>query len=195
MYIKINIKSINREKINLVVNFLKKGKIIVYPTDTIYGLGCIATNKKSINKIYKIKKRKKNKPLLILVSSFAMLKKYCFVSKAQYNYLNKFWPGSISVVLKSRGILPDELTGGINSVAVRLPKNDFLIKMIRGVNKPIVSTSLNLSGNKYINNLNSLDKYFKNYKPDLVIDSGKIKKNKPSKIIDLRNMSKIKTLR
>ena len=79
------------KKIDLIADFFRRGKVIVYPTDTIYGLGCLATNKKAINKIYKIKKREKKKPLLILVDSLAMAKRYCYVSKEQEKYLRRVW--------------------------------------------------------------------------------------------------------
>ncbi len=199
---------IYNEQIDLIVDYLKRGKVIVYPTDTIYGLGCIATDKKAINKIYKIKKRDKSKPLLILVSSLAMVKKYCYVNKKQEEYLKKVWgenPPSplcqggvigrpVSVILRSRNLLPKELTGGENSIAVRLPKDELLIKIIGQVNLPIVSTSLNISGKKNLTNISEIDKYFSKYKPYLVVDIGELKA-KPSKLIDLRDINNIKILR
>jgi len=91
--------------------------------------------------------------------------------------------------------LPRELTAGTSSLAVRLPKSEFLFKIITGVGQPIVSTSLNISGQKSLNNLNNLDNYFKKVRPDLVVDAGRAKRVKPSKLVDLRNMTQIKILR
>ena len=171
--IKINLKKIKKTEIDLIVDYLNRGKVIAYPTDTIYGLGCLATNKKAINKIYRIKKRDKNLPLLILVSSLSMLKKYCYVSKKQEDYLSA-WTSDVraghrmsrgkpvSFILKGRGLLPNELAKNSSNLAIRLPKNDLLITILKKVNVPIVSTSLNISREKSINNLDNLEKYFKN---------------------------------
>lgn len=205
--------------LNVIAGYFKKGKVVIYPTDTIYGLGCIATNKKAIERIYRIKRRGKRKPFLILVSDFAMLKKYCYVSKEQEKYLHEIWriktlgvskrrrvsnTRSITAILKSRGVLSRELTGGANSLAVRLPKNVFLIKIIKRVKAPIVSTSLNISGEKLLTNVKNLGRYFKIPRallikgaielPDLVVDAGELK-SRPSRIVDIREMGSIRVVR
>lgn len=195
----INLNNITKEQINLIVDYLKQDKIIVYPTDTIYGLGCIAADKKAISKIYKIKRRKKNKPFLILVSSYAMLKKYCYANKKQIEYLKKASKNRpVSAILKSKTLLPKELTAGLDSIAVRLPKNDFLIKLIKKVGVPIVSTSVNVSGKKNLTDINDIEKWalkLKSNKPDLIIRGSKKRRSKPSKLIDLRDVDDIKILR
>jgi L-threonylcarbamoyladenylate synthase len=194
--LKINLKKITKNEINLIINYLKRGKVIVYPTDTIYGLGCLATDKKAIKRIFKIKGREKKKPLLILVDGFKMLKKYCRISGKQEKYLKNAWKKAraTSVILRKKGNLPAELTAGQESIAVRLPKNEFLLKILRGVGEPIVSTSLNLSGQKSLDSVRGLDNYFKKIKPDLVVDAGVIKA-KPSRLIDVRDLDDIKVLR
>lgn len=192
--IKINFNKINQEKIGLIVDYLKRGLVIAYPTDTVYGLGCDAKNAEAIKRINKIKGEKRSKPLLILISDFQMLKKYCFVNLEQIEYLEKIWPGPVTVILKRRPNLPVELTGGLNSLAVRLPKNDFLIKIINETGFPIVSTSLNKKGDKPLANAQNLEKYFK-YLPDLIIDAGEYKRTKPSRLVDIRDMKNIKVIR
>ncbi|MEA3463607.1 MAG: L-threonylcarbamoyladenylate synthase [Patescibacteria group bacterium] len=192
--IKINLSNITKEKINIIAEYFRRGMVIIHPTDTIYGIGCLANNKSAINKIYKIKQRNKSHPLLILASSFTMIKKYCYISKRQYKYLQKIWPGSVSVILKKKEILPEALTSGIKSVAVRLPKSDFLIKIIRRVGKPIVSTSANISEQKSLTDMDNIEKYFGANKPDLVVDAGELKR-KQSRLIDIRDMDDIKILR
>ena len=210
--IKINLNNTTREEINLVVGYLRRGKVIVCPTDTIYGIGCIATDKGAIDRVYKIKKRNRKEPLLILVGSLAMAKKHCYMNKSQEEYLRKVWTGapklksdfgrpksdfngrSVSVILKSRGLLPKNLTGGADSIAVRLPRNEILSKIIRQIGVPIVSTSVNISGKKNLTNISKIDKYFSKNKPDLVVNIGELS-SKPSKIVDLRDISNIKILR
>ncbi|MFA6171522.1 MAG: L-threonylcarbamoyladenylate synthase [Patescibacteria group bacterium] len=193
-HLKVNLKKIQKNEIDRIVNFLNRGKVIVYPTDTIYGLGCLATDKKAIKKIYKIKKREKGKPMLILVSSLAMAKKYSRINKAQNKYLKKIWPGPVSVVLEKKRGLPRELSGGLKTQAMRLPKNDFLLKIIRKLGAPIISTSLNLSGKAPAKDVRGISRIFKKEKPDLVVDGGKLK-GRSSKLIDLRDVKNIKIIR
>jgi tRNA threonylcarbamoyl adenosine modification protein (Sua5/YciO/YrdC/YwlC family) len=192
--IKVNLKKISSQEIGFIAGFLQKGKVIVYPTDTIYGLGCSATDKKAINKIYRIKKREKNKPLLVLISDFKMLSEYFKVDKKQLAYLRKVWPGKFSVILDKKSTLSNDVSAGLSSAAVRLPKSRFLTKMIKELGVPLVSTSLNKSGENHLEKLEMLAEYFGTTKPDLVIDAG-ILKGKPSRLIDLRDPENIIILR
>ena len=194
MVLKINLKNVKKQEIAEIAAFFKKGKVIVYPTDTIYGLGCLATDKKAIEKIYKIKKRDGKKPFLVLVSDWKMLKEYFSLSKEQNKYLHKIWPGPVSVILPHKGLFPSVLSLGLEALAVRLPKSDFLVKMIKVAGTPIVSTSLNLSAKPHLDDVDGLENYFSVHKPDLIIDSGR-QKGQPSKLIDLRDMKNIKILR
>lgn len=193
--IEINFANPKDEKIEKIVGCIKRGKIIIYPTDTIYGIGCDATNKKAVNKIYKIKKRDKDKPFLILIKSWFQLHKYFYISEKQDEYLRKRWPGKVSVVLKPRKLLSKDFARGEEAVAVRLPKNDFLIKILKKADVPMVSTSLNVSGKKSLKNVKNIVKYFSGEKPDLVIDIGRDLDGKPSRLIDLTDMKNIKILR
>lgn len=187
-------KKINKQDIDLIAAFLREGAAIAYPTDTVYGLGCMADNKKAVNKIFRIKQRKPDKALLMLVSSISMAKRYCRISKAQEKILKKYWPGPFSFILESRDKLPKELGGKTDTIAVRLPKNDFIISIIKKIKVPLVSTSLNISGEKPLADTENIENYFKKHKPDLALDAGKIK-GKPSTLIDLRDAENVKTLR
>jgi len=191
--IKINLANISKSEIDLIVDYLKRGLVVAYPTDTVYGLGGDAKNAVAIKRINKIKGAKGNKPLLVLISDYKMLRQYCFISRDQEKYLSSIWPGPVTVILKRRPILPDELTGGQNGLAVRLPENNFLFKIISQAGFPIVSTSLNKKGEKPLSEVKNLEKYFKHL-PDLVVDAGTLK-GKPSRIVDLRDIKNIKVIR
>lgn len=205
--IKIKLNKITQTDVDLIVDYLKRGKVIAYPTDTVYGLGCDARNALAIKRVNKIKGEKSLKPLLVLISDFKMLKRYCFVNSAQMEYLKKIWIRphprlslarrgairSVTVILKRKPNLPAELTGGLNSLAVRLPQSEFLVKIISEVGFPLVSTSLNKAGGKLLTNVKNLKKYFK-YLPDLAIDAGTIK-GKPSRLVDIRDVKNIKIIR
>ncbi len=195
--IKIDLGNIKKQNLDLIVDYLKKGKVVAMPTDTIYGLHCDATRKDAIEKIRKITKRDRAKPFLILASSLAMIKKYCYVDKTQEEFLEEAWrygKEPTSVVLKSKGILPKDLTVGLDSVGVRLPKSDFFTTIIERVGTPIASTSLNISGRKPLENLESISEYFKKAKPDLVVDAGEVR-GRPSRLVDIREADDVKVLR
>lgn len=196
MYLKIEPKNITSAELALIVKALKRGAVIVYPTDTIYGLGCLASDVKAINKIKKIKKRDKNKPLLILVSSLNMTKQYCFISKKQELILKELWLSArpTSIILRHRNRLPEQLVSKHLGLAVRLPKSVFLRKMIRLAGGPIVSTSFNISGEPVWNQVNFLaNKTLGKQDPELIIDGGSLR-SKASKVIDLRG-NKLKIIR
>ncbi len=203
--IKINPRFIKINDLDFIANNFKLGKVIAYPAETIYGLGTATFRKKTIEKIYKIKKRDKNKTFIILVSSFCMLKKYFFVNARQDKFLRTIWPKpfglkrvrSTTVILKSRGILPKILEKD-GTIAVRLPManrwgREFLIPLIKKVGEPIISTSLNVSGQEPINNLKGIERIFPQI--DLVVDKGKLPPRKPSRIIDLTDIENIKIIR
>lgn len=186
--------------INLIAGSLKIGQVVVLPTDTIYGLSCLADNARAVKKIQLLKKRDSKKPLIVLVSSLNMLKKYVFVSRRQEAALKKIWAGAArptTVILKHRGRLPKELTGDSDGLALRLPKNEFLLKILEKVKRPLISTSLNVSGRENIRNLKFLLHYFpkKWRRPDLVIDIGQCRRRKPSRLIDWRNRDRAVVLR
>jgi len=192
---KINLNKISQKDFSFIASQFKCGKTIVYPTDTIYGLGCDATNQKAVDQIFKIKRRKKKQSLLVLVSSISMLKKYTYISKRQIEYLKKCWSGPVTVILKDRGRLAKNVASQEKSLAVRLPKSKFLTKMIREVGIPMVSTSINISGKESILDPEKINKELGKEKPDVVIDAGILPQKKPSKIIDIRNIDNTIILR
>lgn len=190
-------KNANKVQIDEIVTGLKKGSVVVLPTDTIYGLSCLANNSKAIKQIKDMKGKDSAKALIILVSSIFMLKKYVYLSKEQEAQIKKFWnlkARPTTVILKHKKLLPKELSGEMDSLALRLPKSDFLIKIIKRAGVPLVSTSLNLSGQPHLSNTKSLQGYFKK-NPDLVIDAGTIKNKKASRLVNLSLGSKAIFLR
>ncbi|MEI7451920.1 MAG: L-threonylcarbamoyladenylate synthase [Candidatus Falkowbacteria bacterium] len=182
---------------DLIVNSLKNNKVVVLPTDTIYGFSCRLNSKSAITKIYKIKERDVSKALIILVGSWCMLKKYTYLSAKQDKYLRSVWVDGVrptTVILRGRDILPGNVMAADRSVAVRLPNKQFLVKIIKSLGEPIISTSLNLSAKKNLNNVKNLDKYFKTIGPDVVVDDG-VLDNESSRIIDIRDINDIKIIR
>ncbi len=203
--IKIDLKNYTKKEIQFIADEILKERVVVLPTDTVYGLHCLATNEKAIAKIYHIKKRKasQQKHIILLVKSFCMIRKYCFLGKRQYNYLKKVWSGrrATTVILKGRpsvtlkNIFLREIVSEDDGIAVRLPNNKFLLDLIKEINEPIASTSLNITGEKELKNIDKIETYFKEQKPDLVVDTGRLSIRKPSRLEDIRNMNDIKIYR
>ena len=139
------INIINKE-VEKATKILKKGGVILYPTDTVWGIGCDATNEKAIKKVYQIKHRNTSNPMLCLVSQASMLKKYLkSVPKESENILRK--TSSPTTIIYNHSInISKQLTGENDSIGFRVTNNEFCKKLIEKLNKPIVSTSANLSG-------------------------------------------------
>lgn len=196
--IDLNINSFSSNEIEIVADSFKTGKIGVIPTDTIYGLSALAKNKKSINKIYEIKKRDKNKPLILLMKSFCMIRKYCYLNTRQYEYIKKELNAKkpLTVILKNKSKEFEYLTNESQGLSVRIPQgNSFLMKVMKKINEPIVSTSLNLSGEKAILDVRNLDEKINTKQIDFILNIGKIRKAKASRIVDISDMKNIKIIR
>jgi len=187
------IKISDKTCLALTKQALLDGKTIFYPTDTIYGLGCLASSARAVSKINHIKARDKSRPSLALVGSWAMLSRYARVSPAQLKYLKTIWPGPVTVILEAKLTWP-WLNGPDNSIALRLPKHDWLQKLITSVTVPLVSTSANLSGEPVVTHVDELKPSLGKRLPDLAIDAGKLK-GQASRLIDLRAFPEIKVIR
>ncbi len=180
---------LGQKDVSAIFAKLKSGAVGVFPTDTVYGLGGRADKLTVIKKVYRIKKRDKKKPLLILVSSFAMAKKYVKINREQENWLKRSWPGKLTAVLPDRGVLSPELAGDGGKLGVRFPDNDFLIKLIRRLQAPLIATSANVSDQPSV-----LDAKDIKVKADFIVDGGKLPQSKESTVADLTE-EEIKILR
>ena len=183
----LNDKSQIGEVSETAAEVLKNGGVVVYPTDTLYGLGANALDENAVLKVYKIKKRDRNKPLLIIARDIKMVRKVACVDSKVEKILNKIWPGPITVVLRKKDILPYALTGNSETVAVRIPDSKFISVLMSKIDFPIIATSANISGEKNLLDPDKIISKFKSseLKPDLFIDAGKVKNPKPSTIVDL----------
>ena len=167
------------KNINKAAQLLLNGEIIVYPTDTLYGFGVDATNEKAINKLNELKQR--IQPLSIIVSTFKMLHDFCIVDKKNID-LNKYLPGPYTLLFNKKNKLPSILTVDSEKIGIRMPKSEFAINLVNAINKPIVTTSVNVHNENSLNDINKI----KNRFPGLSIFSGNVNnKSKGSTIIDL----------
>ncbi len=157
-----------------VVQIINAGNLVILPTDTIYGIIGDALNKDAIEKVYVAKKREKNKQLILLVDSIDMAKKYTQnISELESHLYEKYSKYSLTIELQKKDNLPKEYNSTVTYVGVRIPYNDDLIKIIKMLNRPIFSTSANISGQPVITSVSLLDETLKKYM-DYIYDAGDI---------------------
>lgn len=174
------------------IEILKKGGIGILPTDTIYGVLGSALKKETVEKIYKVRKREKKKPFIILISRISDLKIFGIKIKPfQKKLIKKFWPGPVSLIFECKKKKFFYLHRGKNSLAFRVPRPKWLRDLLRKTG-PLVAPSANISGKKPAKTIKKAKKYFGS-KIDFYFDAGKIEK-KPSTLIDIRK-KEVKILR
>ncbi len=166
---------------------LLKDGIVVYPTDTLYGLGANALNPIAIEKIYKIKKRPPKKPIPIIISSIDMARALAFVDRDKERVLKELWPGPYTFVFWKKSVVPAGLTAGEKTIAMRIPANSFCESLLADFEGPITTTSANISGEETHSTAKEIAERFgkEKHQPDLVIDAGFLPCENPSTIIDL----------
>ena len=192
--LKINRKNF-KEIVKITVEAIKEGKVIICPTDTVYGLICDAGNKAAVRKIFKIKKRSFQKPISLFVKDFKTAKKIAKIDKNQGKFLNKLWPGKLIAVLEVNPSMwlragrkfPRGIVCRWGKIGLRIPNHKLLAAILNKFKNPLVQTSANISGKPASTKIKDVLKQFGNQKikPDLVIDAGNLKHSKPSKVIDL----------
>ncbi len=173
------------------VNIMKKGKLIVYPTETCYGIGADATNMKSIQKIYEIKGRDSSKPIPILVSNLEMIKKYGLITKKIEILVKKFMPGPLSIVTKKEKPVSDINQEGISFRISSHPVATSLVKMLK---KPITTTSANISGQSSIYEIKKVIEIFGD-KVNVIIDCGDLPITESSTCVDMTCEDNVKIIR
>lgn len=179
-----------KKNIEKIIKILKDDGVGVMPTDTIYGLVGSAYSKKAVEKIYQIKKRDKNKPFIVLISSIFDLEK--FGIKKTFSILKEVWPGKVSVILPCALPKFKYLHRGTKSIAFRLPDNKSLTEIIKSTG-PLVAPSANPESLKPAENVTQAKKYF-GYNVDFYL-SGKNSKSKSSVLIKINKDSKIEVIR
>ena len=145
--IKVSLEDTNfSDKINKAADIIRQSGLVVFPTETVYGLGADATNSEAAKKIFRAKGRPSDNPLIIHIATPEDAEKYTYTNNLYYKLAKAFMPGPLTVVLKSRDIIPRETRGGLETVAVRCPENEIARALISASGVPIAAPSANLSG-------------------------------------------------
>ncbi len=170
------------------LNLLLQGKVLVLPSETSYGISCVANNQKAVDKIFAIKKRDKNKSLLIVVPTIMMAKKYLLWNKLLRELAKNYWPGILTIISEikkndlAKGVVSDKKT-----LALRVTNQPILKYLSSKLSYPLVSTSANISGQEAIYDVNAIVELFekRKIKPDAILDCGRLPKNKASTIVSV----------
>lgn len=169
------------------IKVLRNDGIVAHPTDTCYGFAASIFSKKAIEKLYKLKKMSRHKPVSILVASVQEAKQYGFWNKKAEILAQKFWPGQLTIVVKRKKSLPRWLNLWSKTIGVRLPRHVFSRALVKKLGHPVTTTSANITGKASPYSLVEIRKQFKNQtvKPDLIFDGGSLDpKNLPSSVVD-----------
>ncbi len=185
MLISINPKTPQERLIKKAVEILKEGGVIVYPTDTNYGIGCDIMNKKAIENIDRLKQRSKYKPFSFICSDLTNISRYAKVTNYAYKTMKRLLPGTYTFVLEGSRLVPKIMLTKRKTAGIRVPDNNICIALVKDLGNPIISTTAKTREGEPLINPSLINDYFK-YNIDMVIDGGPIKMT-PSSVISLIN--------
>lgn len=184
-FYKINSECIQEPDILQIVELLNNGGVIGYPTETVYGLGCDGLNSEAVRRIYRIKRRDYLVPLIALVSDKLSVKEFVTdISESAEILMNEFWPGPLTLIFEASSLVPEILRGEKKTIGLRISSDPICRCLLKKFNRPLVSTSANLSGSMPANSAEEVEKYFKD-EVDLIIDGGIRDKDFSSTVLDL----------
>lgn len=168
-------------KIKMVIECLNDAGVIVYPTDTVYGLGCDIRQKKALEKVYRIKRMKDDQPVSFVCPDLGDIARYAIVEDAAYRVMRRLLPGPYTFILQATREVPKMVMRPRKTVGIRVPHHEVALTLVRELGSPVLSTSASLDGEQF-NDPDDLLEKFKQV--DLVIDAG-WGGLEPSTIVDL----------
>ncbi len=183
MLLKINPINPQERQIDRVVDIIRKGGIVAYPTDTFYGIGCDIMNKKAIEKIYAIKQRNKNKPFSFICSDLKNISQYAKVSNFAYRNMKRLLPGPYTFVLSGSKLVPKIMLTKRRTAGIRVPDNQIALALASELGNPIISTSATRPDGRIFDDPSLLHEHFIKT-IDVVIDGGPVP-GFPSSVISL----------
>ena len=181
----------NKKDIEKTAQIIEKGGIVIFPTDTVYGIGCNPYNRNSVKKIYELKSRAKIKSLPVLAYSLDIVKEIALIDEFTEKIIKKYWPGPLTLILELTDQKLKKSLNLENKIAVRIPDSKCTLKLLEKC-KLLVGTSANISGNSSYTNPENCIKNIKNY--DIFLNGGTITSKGESTIIEIEN-EEIKIIR
>lgn len=178
--------NIKNEELDEAVNALNNDKIVVFPTETVYGIGGNALKVEVINKLFQAKKRNYGKPISLLVGSIDKIKNIAYVDKNEEKIIKAFMPGELTLVLKKKACVNDLVTAGKNTVGVRIPNHNIALCILNKVDFPLATSSANISGENNIADFDEIVSDLKDY-VDIFIKGNISDDLKASTVVELNN--------
>lgn len=187
---KTELKKAEEENVKAAAKLLLNGGIVVFPTETVYGIAALAKDETAVKKIFEIKGRDENKPLSIFISSASKISEVAKITSESEKIFNKlsgnFWPGPLTMILPKRDIIPDIVTAHQGTVGVRIPADLFALALARTVDEPIVVTSANISGHEPAKDFEKAVEIFTD-KVDMIVDGGSCGSGTASTVIEIND--------
>ena len=167
--------SIDYTKLKMPAEIIQQGGIVIFPTETVYGIGANAFDENAVKRLYDVKRRPLNKPISLLVSDMDMVNKVAKdITELEYKLMERFFPGPFTIILKKRDIVPNIVTANSDTVGIRMPSSKIARKLVEYAGVPIATPSANISGKPSGTNLKDIMKDFEK-KVDYFIDGGESK--------------------
>ncbi len=175
---------LERESAANAADILRRGGVIVYPTETVYGIGCDPWNREAVERVFRIKRREKGRTMLVLADSLEMAEReFGTFQGAAARLANAFWPGPLTIIVRPTRECPDYLYGPTGGVAVRVTSDSLCRRLVAEFGRPIVSTSANVSGEPAVASYQEASERF-GAEVDLVIEGGGMT-GIPSAVVDM----------
>ncbi len=173
--------------IDRTVQVLRHGGAVVFPTDTLYGLGCNALDPHAVGRLFDIKHRSYVKALPMLVRDLSWAKELAYITPEQERIISHCWPGKVTFVLPRRDMVPAIMCGGGQTVGIRAPNHPFVQALLRHLGYPLAGTSANISGAEPISSAVEIGEEFAraSLQPNLILDAGVLPHSDPSTVVDL----------
>lgn len=191
----VNLKSyVSEDALLRAANLIKSGRLVVFPTETVYGLGADATSEDAAKRIYEAKGRPSDNPLIIHVAKPSDAEKYAYTDEIYYKLADEYMPGPLTVILKAKDTVPSATRGGLSTVAVRCPRNPIANKLIELAGVPIAAPSANLSGSPSPTTAEHVIKDMCG-RVDMIIDGGESDFGLESTIVKVENDGSLLLLR
>ena len=177
---------INEDELNNVINIIENNGVVIFPTDTVYGIGCSYSSIDGINRLYEFKERDYSKPINVLTDSKDNILKVGYINEIEDKLIDKYFPGALTVILKKKENVPDLLTANLDSVGVRIPNDNIALRILSKLNYPMAVTSANISGEK---DSIKIEDFYNNFngKVDAIINGGESNLKIASTIVRVDN--------
>jgi tRNA threonylcarbamoyl adenosine modification protein (Sua5/YciO/YrdC/YwlC family) len=183
MYFSVNSQNPQMRLIRKAIEILQDGGIVIYPTDTVYGMGCDLFNKRGIEKIYEIKRRSKKQPLSFVCAELKDISRYARVSDYAYKTMRRLLPGPYTFILEASRLVPKIILPKRQTTGIRVPDNQICLSLVGELGHPIISTSVTVEDGDVLSNPLEIKEKFEHC-VDLIIDGG-ILIPEPSSVISL----------